>query len=220
MRQPPRRSPKQPLSPRIIRREMPPPMRGRDGYLKAREHLRRDFSYHCAYCMIHEQQIGGVEAFSIDHFHPRSKGGRVNDYANLYWACAGCNCIKSESWPTPVARRRGARFADPCREQDYGVHFIENGQGELVPRTRCGDYHVLSLRLNRSSRIAYRRARNRLTLRLAEADTLVERLEWQPATDLKRAIIAHIRQEIEWLRAELTIAIPFIPPLSAQEPER
>ena len=39
----------QSLKPRVVRKETPPQMRGRDGYLKAREHLRRDFDYRCAY---------------------------------------------------------------------------------------------------------------------------------------------------------------------------
>jgi hypothetical protein len=192
-------------------------MTGRDGYLKAREHLRRDFYHRCAYCMIHEQQIGGVEAFWIDHFRPRSKGGRVNDYANLYWACIGCNHVKGEAWPTPEEQRQGMRLADPCCEQDYGVHFIENEQGELVPQTRCGEYHVLTLRLNRPSRVAYRLARNKLIMQLAEAVVLVEQLEQEPATDLKRKIIAHIQTEIDLLQAELAIALPFIPPQDGQE---
>jgi hypothetical protein len=67
------------------------------------------------------------------------------------------------------------------------------------------------LRLNRSFRVTYRLERNRFATQLAEAVALVERLERQPATDLKRDIIAHIQQEIEWLQAELAIAIPFIP---------
>jgi hypothetical protein len=186
-------------------------MSGRDGYLKAREPLRRDFDYRCAYCLVHEQQVGGLEAFSIDHFRPRSKGGRVSDYANLYWSCNGCNRVKAESWPTASERSQGARFADPCREQDYGFHFIENELGELVPRTRCGEYHIVVLRLNRPSRVAYRNSRNRLTAQLAEATTLLQHLEREPATELNRVIIAHLEWEIEWLQSELAIAIPLIP---------
>lgn len=211
---------RQPSPPRIVRKETPPPMRGRDGYLKGREYLRRDFNYRCAYCMIHEQQIGGAEAFSIDHFQPRSKGGPVNDYANLYWVCSVCNRIKSESWPTPAERRQGMRFADPCREPDYGVHFSENGNGELVPQTRCGAYHVLTLRLNRSSRVAYRRERNRLAAQFAESVALLEQVEQEPTTNLNLRIIAHLQQEIEFLQSELAVAIPFIPPPSVRERER
>jgi hypothetical protein len=186
-------------------------MMGRDGYFKAREHLRRDFNYRCAYCIVHEQKVGGMETFTIDHFHPRSQGGRVNDYANLYWACVGCNRFKGESGTTTAERRQGVRFADPCREQDYGVHFVENEQSEMVPQTRCGEYHVLTLRLNRASPMVYRRACNRLIAQLAEAVALLERLEQKPATDLNREIIAYIHAEIEFLQAELSVAIPFIP---------
>ena len=92
------------FQPRIKRQETPPKMTGRRGYLKAREYLRRDFENRCAYCMIHETQGGGAEAFWIDHFKPRSKGGYVNDYNNLYWACM----------PSPPERRKGYRFADLC----------------------------------------------------------------------------------------------------------
>ncbi len=206
------------LPPRIIRKETPPKMTGRDGYRKAREHLRRDFAYRCAYCMIHEQQAGGADVFWIDHFKPRSKGGRVNDYANLYWACMPCNHIKDNAWPTQSERRRGWRFADPCKEQDYGVHFVENEEGELVPRTPCGAYHVRMLRLNRTLLVARRRERNEFRARRAEAIALVERLEQrvtifsEDEAAIQSEVIAHVQREIEWLQSELAIAIPFIPP--------
>ncbi|MCS6861025.1 MAG: HNH endonuclease [Abditibacteriales bacterium] len=192
-------------------------MTGRNGYQKAREHLRRDFAYRCAYCMIHEHAAGGAESFWIDHFKPRSKGGRVNDYANLYWAYMLCNHIKSNNWPTRSERRRGQRFADPCQEQDYGVHFVEDEEGKLVPQTPCGEYHVRMLRLNRTLLVARRRERNAFVARRSEAIALVERLERQAATlsgdeaAIYREVIAHVQREIESLEAELKITIPFIP---------
>ena len=108
--------------PRIRRRESPPKMHGRTGYRNAEPYLRRDFDYRCAYCGVHEQLKGGPQAFCIDHFKPRSKGGPVNDYSNLYWVCIPCNIIKHDKWPTQEQQRQGYRFADPCREQDGGVH--------------------------------------------------------------------------------------------------
>jgi hypothetical protein len=185
---------------------------GRDGYLKAREHLRRDFENRCAYCMIHEQQMGGDEAFWIDHFYPRSKGGRTNDYANLYWTCMGCNRIKRDAWPTVAERRRGLRFADPCKEQDYGVHFVENEDAELMPLSPCGQYHVQMLRLNRPHRVARRRERNEVAAHLAEALSLIEHLEQDVPTLQERELIGYLRREIERLSSELAIAIPLIPP--------
>ncbi|MBI3921575.1 MAG: HNH endonuclease [Armatimonadetes bacterium] len=208
--------------PRIVRKEKPPKMRGRDGYRKAREHLRRDFAYRCAYCMIHESEAGGEEAFWIDHFRPRSKGGSANDYTNLYWACILCNHIKGDSWPTPSEARHGRRFANPCHEQDYGFHFAENAKSELEALTRCGEYHVGTLRLNRSLLVARRRERNEYRSRLAEASNLIERLEPQrDAASVGRApvqneVIDHVHHEIDSLRAELAIAIPFIPSLQGQ----
>jgi len=166
--------------------------------------------------MIHEQQMGGDEAFWIDHFQPRSKGGRANDYGNLYWTCMGCNRIKGDAWPTPSERRRGRRFADPCKEQDYGVHFLENEQGELVPQTPCGEYHLQMLRLNRPHRVARRRERNEVQTLLAEALSLIERLEAASPTRREREVISHLRREMERLRSDLAVAIPFI---SAPVPE-
>ena len=136
----------QSLKPRVVRKETPPQMRGRDGYLKAREHLRRDFDYRCAYCMIHEQQVGGIEGFSIDPFRPRSKSGCVNDYANLYWVCMGCNRSKGDTWPTSSEHRWGLRFADPCNEPGYGIHFVENKMEEGSPRMNSGINFLTYLR--------------------------------------------------------------------------
>jgi len=92
-----------------------------------------------------------------------------------------CNHIKADAWPTPQEYRRGWRFADPCQEMDYGVHFVENEEGELVWQTSCGEYHVRTLRLNRTLLVACRRQRNEFRTRLAKAITLVEQLEQQVA---------------------------------------
>lgn len=204
--------------PRIVRREEPPKMTGRAGYRKAELFLRRDFDYRCAYCMVHEQHLGGTKAFCIDHFKPRSKGGRVNDYANLYWACIPCNLFKHDKWPTAVQRRKGYRFANPCHEQDYGVHFVESDIGELPPQTPCGEYHVRTLRLNRAWLRHLRIERNQKQERLNEALTLQEELEGavtaQPdaEAEVKLRLLSFLRNEIEALQRELTIGIPFIAP--------
>jgi len=198
--------------PRIARQESPPPLSGRDGYLGAREYLRRDFGCRCAYCMVHEHQVGGPESFCIDHFRPRSKGGAGNTYPNLHWACGGCNRAKGDLWPTPDEEGRGIRFADPCREQDYGVHFVEDEHARLEPRTACGEYHVAALRLNRASRVRLRSGRNGLTDRLAQAEALIAHLRAQPVSELKRQAVAHIEREVELIREGLGLAIPFVPP--------
>ena len=210
---------RQSASPRIRRQESPPAMRGRVGYRNAEPYLRRDFAYRCAYCRVHEQQMGGPQAFCIDHFKPRSRGGLVNDYKNLYWACIPCNMIKHDKWPTREQRRRGYRFADPCSEEDGGVHFVESDNGLLQPLTPCGEYHVSMLRLNRPWLQELRRERGRKHLRLNEAHQLREELERaveaRPAdatTEMKHRLLSFLCQEIDALQGELAAAIPLIQP--------
>lgn len=203
--------PQLPLPRRIVRSQAPTDMGGVEGYRKARDQLRQDFGFRCGYCMIHEQQVGGAEGFCTDHFRPRSKGGLVNDYANLYWACIGCNRFKGDTWPTELESRQGRRFADPCNEQDYGIHFVEDHNGRLVHRTPCGEYHVLRLRLNRPSRAARRRERNEVLDRLREALDLMQELDLEIRDADERGLVRHIRREAEALQTELAIAIPLIP---------
>ncbi len=204
--------------PRIHRRESPPVMRGRTGYRNAEPYLRRDFGYRCAYCGVHEQMKGGRQAFCIDHFKPRSRGGPVNDYTNLYWVCIPCNMIKHDKWPTREQLHRGYRFADPCREQDGGVHFVESDRGLLQPLTPCGEYHVSTLRLNRAWLQQHRRARIHKWSRLNEADQLRKELECvvevrpaDDATQIMHRLLSFLSQEIEALRSELAVDIPWIP---------
>ena len=202
-------------SPRIRRQELPPVMRGRVGYRNAESNLRRDFDFRCGYCGVHEQMMGGPQAFCIDHFKPRSKGGLVNDYSNLYWVCIPCNMIKHDKWPTDEQLRQGYRFADPCSEQDAGVHFVESDDGLLQPITPCGEYHVSTLRLNRSWLRQHRRERMQKWERLNEAYQLwlefehnVEALPTDEASQMMRRLLSFLFHEIEALRRELALAIP------------
>ena len=204
--------------PRIRRQESPPVMRGRFGYRNAQPYLRRDFNHRCAYCCVHEQQIGGPQGFCIDHFKPRSKGGPVNEYTNLYWVCRSCNMIKHDKWPTREQHRRGYRFADPCREQDGGAHFVESDDGLLQPLTPCGEYHVSTLRLNRTWLREHRRFRTQKQSRLnvahqlrAEVESAFETRQVDATAQMKYRLLSFLSQEIEELQTELAVAIPWIP---------
>jgi hypothetical protein len=184
------------LLPRIVRKETPPLMRGEKGYQRAKEHLRRDFSNRCAYCMIHEDHGQGPEAFAIDHFHPLNCGGKLNEYPNLYWTCIGCNRYKSDRWPTVEQSAHGFRFADPCAEQDYGYHFFEDQNAELVPRTPCGEYHIAQIRLNRRSRVDRRRERNKLIELLRQALESANSVESQDETSLRTLIVGFLQRQL------------------------
>ena len=123
--------------------------------------------------------------------------------------------IKHNKWPTSEQLRRGYRFADPCREQDVGIHFIESDDGLLQPLTPCGEYHISTLRLNRSWLQQHRRDRTQKWTRFNEAHQLqieLERaIEARPADDATRMmqrLLSFLSQEIEALRSELAVTIP------------
>jgi len=193
---------------RITRRETPPPLSGRFGFIRAREYLRRDFAYRCAYCQIHETRAGGPEHFSTYHFQPRSKGGPVNDYSNLYWCCTGCNGFKSDHWPTEIEAAGGYRYADPCREQDYGAHFVEEETGRLVALTNCGTYHLARLRLNRPSRLVARRERSEISQRLMTIRDLIAQIEHRGVFMTEAQAIVRISEVISTLESQLATSIP------------
>lgn len=184
-------------------------MAGSRGYGKAKDHLRRDFQRRCAYCLLHEEKAGGDEHFEIDHFQPKTKGGLINDYRNLYWSCRGCNRVKSSWWPTPQQMSLDERFADPCAEQDYGVHFEELSSGYLRELTVCGKTHLLHLRLNRPNRLRLRIQRLTLWNRLNDVENRLAR------GNISADLHAFLSNMIEELKAEMSVEIPVFSPTVA-----
>jgi hypothetical protein len=174
--------------------------------MRARAFLRRDFSNRCAYCCIHEHDIG-EDNFETDHFHPVERGGAVNDYANLYWACRGCNMHKSDRWPTEAMVQHGVRFADPCAELDFPTHFLEDEGGVLIPISPCGGYHIDALRLNRTSRLERRRRRNDLLARLAVVTDLIQSLPDDIANSPQGQSIL---ETIKGIQEQTTYSLPFL----------
>ncbi len=49
---------------------------------------------YCAYCGL----VIPLEYLTIDHIHPKSKGGAVRDISNMTLACLGCNRDKDNKW--------------------------------------------------------------------------------------------------------------------------
>lgn len=117
-----------------------------------REIVRQAFGYRCAYCGVHETDIGSE--LELDHFHPRAAGGS-DDLENLVYCCPACNRIKSDFWPTyPTVRRLLHPHRDVISE-----HFQEDTCGQLIALTETGAFHIERLRLNRPPLVALRQAR-------------------------------------------------------------
>lgn len=152
-----------------------------NNHRKYRPFLRKDFRFQCAYCERTEAFLGGQEAFDVEHFMPQSKfPDLVCSYANLYYACRGCNSHKSEKWPSSQQMEQGLRFADPCEEDPYSHHLRENNEGGVDAVTRCGDYTNDHIRLSRPDLRTWRRMRSqaRQDLRLLyTTEQLLEQLD-------------------------------------------
>ena len=191
--------------PRIVRKYSPPSLTSRNKK-EIRQCLQADFEGRCAYCMRHGDEISAGH-FDIEHFHPRQAGG-TNHYENLYWSCKECNTHKWEHWPTDGARAKGRRYADPCREQDYGQHLVEQDNGKLTAITECGRYHRCKLVLNRPDLVKRRRERTELR---ALVDACYQEIQNLRRAGKSAVSLAQLAKLVAANERVLAIAIPYIP---------
>src|SRR6266487_2045748 len=91
-------------------------------YNEYRQEIRIDCQGRCVYCDAHENEIGGIEFMTLDHFKPKDKYTHLkNKPANLLWSCYICNHSKGSLWPaygTLLNMISGNGFVDPFQE-DY-----------------------------------------------------------------------------------------------------
>jgi hypothetical protein len=122
--------------------------RGR--YSAARNCLRLEFTFSCAYCLSAESLVAPAErfgGFEIDHFVPQKlRKDLVHAYTNLIWSCAECNGVKRQTWPTDGEVAAGFRFVDPTVEP-LAAHLAIVGC-LVQPLTTAGKYMVEVLTLN------------------------------------------------------------------------
>jgi hypothetical protein len=128
--------------------------------------------------------VGGQ--LTVDHFHPRSRGG-TDDPSNLLYCCHRCNLYKADYWPT--------RPADPVlwnpRREPIRTHLLLLADGTLYPITATGMFTLRRLRLNRPQLTANRLRRHtraeelRLLARYREVVAVLEQLHRQQAALLE-----------------------------------
>ncbi len=113
--------------------------------------VRQQYGFRCGYCDVSETEAGAT--FTVDHFHPRSKGG-ADDFDNLVYCCHACNEHKGDYWnPGGVDR-----ILHPLRD-DFAVHFVENEKAIRDALTETGRFHIARLQLNRPALIRHRQVR-------------------------------------------------------------
>ncbi len=118
-------------------------------YKDFKPHLRLDFSFECVYCGLHENEVGGIRGFAVDHFRPKSKFPQLTlEYSNVLYACCVCNTFKGDDWPHDDPLTHGKGYLDPC-VVDYDDHFERTVHHELQGISEPAKYMVDRLHLNR-----------------------------------------------------------------------
>lgn len=155
-------------------------------YQSYKRFLRVDFAYACAYCNIHENEVGGPRFFTVEHYRPKAddkfpKLAAV--YSNLLYGCQVCNPFKSDDWPSDDPVRDGIGYLDPC-QHDFDDHFGSRGGFRIVGLTGPGEYMVERLHLNRDQLRKMRMLRRRAELQHLREVKLFREL----ADELKTAL--------------------------------
>ncbi len=125
-------------------------------YRDWKHQVAKECSYLCVYCAITEGAFGGTRNFHVEHYRPRRGFPELSDdILNLFYACAICNCFKSDDWPR-----------DPCLEVpsypdpstvDYNGLFEMDSTYMLVGKHVASRYVVERLHLNRAQLVVQRR---------------------------------------------------------------
>jgi hypothetical protein len=118
-----------------------------------REALRRRYEFHCGYCGVSEMEVGAE--LTVDHFQPRSRGGRDGP-ENWVYSCFTCNNHKSDVWAPDSLQRVLHPLDDPVSE-----HLAQRPDGTLMGLTETGRFHIEQLQLNRPPLVARRGSQQR-----------------------------------------------------------
>lgn len=150
-----------------------------------RETVRASYNFRCGYCGVMETESGGQ--LEIDHFRPRSHGGKdVVD--NLVYACVACNRFKGDYWPAPEAGP-DLMLLHP-KQNDLSAHLELLSDGRLIGLTKRGWFHIQRLRLNRAPLVELR-------LQRAAEQHLRQTLEYnQQANTQLREYVRELEREI------------------------
>ncbi len=133
-----------------------------NNYKKYKWEIREDCQGRCVYCDIHENELGGVEFMTLDHFRPQALFTHLtNNPKNLLWCCTLCNKLKRDYWPADGTEKtyvlKGG-FVDPFTE-DLLEYFDVSPQGKLIPLKHPATYMINTLKLNRDGAVRTRKKR-------------------------------------------------------------
>src|SRR5579864_6364054 len=155
--------------PKLIRR---PKYQRHADYRDYRQDIRVDCQGRCVYCDAHENELGGQEKMTIDHFRPKCYFSQLkHDPFNLVWSCSICNGHKQNHWPalgTSYTVVNGKGFIDPFVEK-LSEYFDVLPDGCLKAIQDPAGYLIDTLKLNRTGAKRIRESRNKRYERKQEA---------------------------------------------------
>jgi len=121
--------------------------------------LRKEGRLRCVYCAVHENALGGFQAFHVEHYRPKSRFKDLeHKLSNLFYACPICNRFKSNDWPDePHEEYSNCSYPDPSKV-DYTVLFELNQEdGFIEGLYPASKYIIERLYFNRPQLILERR---------------------------------------------------------------
>ena len=102
---------------------------------KVRRVVRQRAQCACEFCGVTETDTGGD--LTVDHFHPKAKGG-TDELDNLLYCCHRCNQYKADYWPMQPD--------DPVlwhpRHDPIETHLLLLADGTLYPINARGTTDV------------------------------------------------------------------------------
>ena len=118
----------------------------------------------CVYCAILDAELGGQRNFHVEHFKPKNNlkfpefAILINDYDNLFYACAICNTFKSNSWfSVKDGDWNTIHYPNPSL-YNYGDFFeITADIFTITGNHIVGEFLIQKLHLNRFQLIRSRR---------------------------------------------------------------
>lgn len=145
---------------RITKESTPLPVRGTK-YSDWKTELSIEGYHQCVYCTIRESHFGGIRNFHVEHYKPKGIdrfASLINEFSNLFYACAICNTFKSDDWPAdPVDDYSIDCFPDPS-VKNYGEIFnVDKTTALLIGKNVTGKYILNKLYLNRPQLIINRK---------------------------------------------------------------
>lgn len=124
-----------------------------------KEHVRQEAQFKCVYCAIHENSLGGVQVFHVDHYRPKSIFPALETTLdNFYYSCPICNRFKSNDWPAdPDTTHSFSCYPDPSGV-DYNILFeVDTVSGLISGVFIASKYMVEKLYFNRPQLILERK---------------------------------------------------------------